>query len=147
MCLKDMEFSVTAQLVSQDDDVKLILMNAPVNLVITVEHVLTYRKVIDVPVLLVMGVLTVKRRNQTAEMIPVPNGLCVKTNPDTTTIRASADLDILASIVILRLILVQQMAILAPMAHPASLYNKADLNANVYQDGKDNFVKRTLMIV
>lgn len=46
-----------------------------------------------------------------------------------------------------RLILVQQMEILAQTVPRVSLSNKEDINVNVYPDGKANYVKLTPMTV
>ncbi|CAH2071492.1 unnamed protein product, partial [Iphiclides podalirius] len=68
-------------------------------------------------------------------------------NQDITTILVYVDQDILALIAISLLTPVLLMEILVQMALLVLLFNKADINVNVYLDGKDNYVKLIQMIV
>lgn len=74
---------------------KLTLMNAHLSRVITVLPVWIFRKVTAVSVLQDTLVSTVRKRDQTVETTLALNVPCVRTNPDTTTLLVSADLDIL----------------------------------------------------
>lgn len=102
MYRKDTEFNVTAQLVSQAVDVKLTLMSAQVILVITAVPVPIYLKATDALARQDMVALTVKKKGLTVETTPVLKEPCAKTNQDSITTHAYADLDTLELTVILR---------------------------------------------